>query len=257
MWSYSACSTCRGKVLFLRGLPLHNAQRPWHGGFWQEMLQTRHLGGYSAHHASHVFLFILTVAHVPWAISEAFLSSRRSLAQCRFVAQWLFCLFVWFGFISPSMWRVLLSMKSVQLCTAAGNEGQWMTPYSPTENGHYSMWLGLWSMIVVEEIDDNLALPGSASTLTSVVCFIASWDMQRANVIVFVLKRKARFDLCSCKAALALTHDMHGILLPDRYIPRWSSGQDFALSPRRPGFDSPSGKILFWKKKSRWNKRYV
>ena len=26
--------------------------------------------------------------------------------------------------------------------------------------------------------------------------------------------------------------------------PRWSSGQDFALSPRRPGFDSPSGKTF-------------
>ena len=26
--------------------------------------------------------------------------------------------------------------------------------------------------------------------------------------------------------------------------PRWSSGQDFALSPRRPGFDSPLGNFF-------------
>ena len=46
------------------------------------------------------------------------------------------------------------------------------------------------------------------------------------------------------KAVLALTHDMHDTFSLHRYIPRWSSGQDFALSPRRPGFDSPSGKTF-------------
>ena len=46
------------------------------------------------------------------------------------------------------------------------------------------------------------------------------------------------------KAALALTHDIHGTSLTFCHIPRWSSGQDFALSPRRPGFDSPSGKTF-------------
>ena len=46
------------------------------------------------------------------------------------------------------------------------------------------------------------------------------------------------------KAALALTHDIHDTFCLRRYIPRWSSGQDFALSPRRPGFDSPSGKTF-------------
>ena len=45
------------------------------------------------------------------------------------------------------------------------------------------------------------------------------------------------------KAALALTHDIHGTSLTFCHIPRWSSGQDFALSPRRPGFDSPSGNV--------------
>ena len=46
------------------------------------------------------------------------------------------------------------------------------------------------------------------------------------------------------KAALALTHDIDGTFLTFCHIPRWSSGQDFALSPRRPGFDSPSGKTF-------------
>ena len=46
------------------------------------------------------------------------------------------------------------------------------------------------------------------------------------------------------KVVLALTHDMHDTFSLHRYIPRWSSGQDFALSPRRPGFDSPSGKTF-------------
>ena len=46
------------------------------------------------------------------------------------------------------------------------------------------------------------------------------------------------------KAALALTHDIDGTFLMFCHIPRWSSGQDFALSPRRPGFDSPSGKTF-------------
>ena len=41
------------------------------------------------------------------------------------------------------------------------------------------------------------------------------------------------------KQQLALLYEEHWCL------PKWSSGQDSALSPRRPGFDSPLGNIDF------------
>ena len=50
-----------------------------------------------------------------------------------------------------------------------------------------------------------------------------------------------KFAFC---ASCASIHDTDQNQPKRKCIPRWSSGQDFALSPRRPGFDSPSGKTF-------------
>ena len=181
------------------------------------MLQTRHLG-YRAQHA------ICTIC-------TRTLDHLRGLAlfQVVFGA----CLF---SFLFPL--NFTCAPLHEELCT--GNGDQWMMLPTATDN---AWWL-------CDCRRRNQWQPGCTMHrihLDDCCLFHSFMRHARCECRHFCAEEKGAFWLMLVirvsKAALALTHDIDGTFLLFCHIPRWSSGQDFALSPRRPGFDSPSGNV--------------